>query len=70
MLLNGKIFDTLIEAKVVIENWRMEYNQFRQHSSLGNISPEEFAALDRTLETGLIKAPGTVKNDLQNFRLT
>ena len=38
-LLNGEIFDTLLEAKVVIENWRREYNQFRPHSSLGYRPP-------------------------------
>ncbi len=34
-LLNGEIFDTLLEARVVIECWRREFNQFRPHSSLG-----------------------------------
>ena len=38
-LLNREIFDTLLEAKVVIENWRREYNQFRPHSSLGYRPP-------------------------------
>jgi transposase InsO family protein len=38
-LLNGEIFDTLIEAKVVIERWRKEYNRFRPHSSLGYKPP-------------------------------
>jgi len=38
-LLNGEIFDTLLEAKVVIENWRRKYNQFRPHSSLGYKPP-------------------------------
>jgi len=38
-LLNREIFDTLVEAKVVIENWRREYNQFRPHSSLGYRPP-------------------------------
>jgi len=33
-LLNGEIFTTLLEAKVLIENWRKEYNQLRPHSSL------------------------------------
>jgi len=28
-LLNGEIFDTLLETKVIIENWRREYNQLR-----------------------------------------
>ena len=34
-LLNGEIFDTLTEARVVTEAWRKEYNQTRPHSSLG-----------------------------------
>ena len=34
-LLNGEIFDTLLEAKVLIERWRMEYNTVRPHSALG-----------------------------------
>ena len=38
-LLNGEIFTTLLEAKVLIENWRNEYNQFRPHSSLHNQPP-------------------------------
>jgi len=33
-LLNGEIFDTLHEAKVVVEGWRKFYNQKRPHSSL------------------------------------
>ncbi|UCE38966.1 MAG: transposase family protein, partial [Thermoplasmata archaeon] len=38
-LLNREIFDTLLEAKVIIENWRREYNQLRPHSSLGYRPP-------------------------------
>jgi len=38
-LLNGEIFDTLLEARVVIEGWRREYNQCRPHSSLGYKPP-------------------------------
>ena len=38
-LLNGEIFTTLLEAKVLIEQWRNEYNQFRPHSSLNYQSP-------------------------------
>ena len=34
-LLNCEIFETLNEEKALIENWRMEYNTFRPHSSLG-----------------------------------
>jgi transposase InsO family protein len=38
-LLNGEIFDTLLEARVLIEIWRREYNGHRPHSSLGYKPP-------------------------------
>jgi transposase InsO family protein len=38
-LLNGEIFDTVLEARVIIERWRKEYNQKRPHSSLGYRPP-------------------------------
>jgi transposase InsO family protein len=34
-LLNGEIFDTILEARVVIEAWRRHYNTMRPHSTLG-----------------------------------
>ncbi len=45
-LLNGEIFDTLTEAKVLIERWRQEYNRFRPHSSLGYKPPAPEAKTD------------------------
>jgi putative transposase len=43
-LLNGEIFETLLEAKVLIERGRIEYNTVRPHSSLGyrQPAPESF----------------------------
>jgi putative transposase len=38
-LLNGEIFYTLAEAKIVIEIWRRHYNTKRPHSSLGYRPP-------------------------------
>jgi transposase InsO family protein len=38
-LLNGEIFYSLREAKVVIEQWRRHYNAIRPHSSLGYRPP-------------------------------
>ena len=38
-LLNEEIFETLLEAKVLIEAWRVEYNTIRPHSSLGYMPP-------------------------------
>ena len=44
-LLNGEIFYTLKEAKVLIEKWRLEYNTFRPHSSLNYHPPAPEAYL-------------------------
>ncbi len=38
-LLNREVFSTLIEAQILIEWWRKEYNQIRPHSSLGYRPP-------------------------------
>ena len=38
-LLNGEIFDTLLEARALTERWRREYNRYRPHSSLGYKPP-------------------------------
>ena len=44
-LLEREIFTTLKEAKVLIEQWRKEYNQVRPHSSLGYRPPAPEAIL-------------------------
>jgi putative transposase len=41
--LNGCQFGSLLEAKVLLEDWRIEYNCERPHSALGMLSPAEFA---------------------------
>ncbi len=38
-LLARELFDTLLEAKVLIERWRKAYNTVRPHSSLGYRPP-------------------------------
>lgn len=38
-LLNREIFETLLEAQVLIEPWRVEYNTFRPDGSLGYKPP-------------------------------
>ena len=43
--LNRELFGSLLEAQVIIEAWRVEYNGLRPHSSLGYQTPNEFAAL-------------------------
>ena len=34
-LLNGEIFETMLEAKVLIERWRVNYNTIRPPGALG-----------------------------------
>lgn len=41
--LNREIFGSLLEAKVLVEQWRIEYNTNRPHSSLGYQTPQEVA---------------------------
>jgi transposase InsO family protein len=48
-LLNREIFTTLTEAKVLIEEWRKEYNQVRPHSSLGYKPPAPEAKMLKVL---------------------
>jgi putative transposase len=42
--LNMNIFHGGLEAIEIIEDWRIEYNEHRPHSSLGYLTPSEFAA--------------------------
>ncbi len=49
-LLNGEIFDTMAEAKVLIESWRIYYNTIRPHSSLDYMPP---APETRVVDIGL-----------------
>ncbi len=43
-LLNGELFTSLTEAKVVTEDYRSAYNHRRPHSSLGYETPAAYAA--------------------------
>ena len=65
-LLAREVFDTLLEAKVLIERWRQAYNTIRPHSSLGYRAPApeatqscSFASAtpQRTNRTGLLATP-------------
>ena len=44
-LLNGEIFYSLKEAKVLVERWRVHYNTVRPHSALGYRPPAPEAVL-------------------------
>ena len=42
-LLAMEAFSSLLEARVLVEDWRIEYNTVRPHSALGYLTPTEFA---------------------------
>ena len=46
-LLNGEIFYTVAEARVLIERWREHYNRVRPHSALGYRPPVPSSATRR-----------------------
>jgi len=50
-LLNTELFDTLLEARVLIERWRIHYNTVRLHSSLGYKPPAPEAVLTNQTTT-------------------
>ena len=42
--LNGELFLSRVEAKYVVDRWRLDYNHRRPHSMLGWLTPAQFAA--------------------------
>jgi len=61
--LNEHVFVKLADARSKIEEWRIQYNRERPHSSLGNLRPEEFAAQASTEGARPLHAPlGQLKN--------
>ncbi len=41
-LLSTEQFDTLLEAQVLAEDWRIEYNTYRPHGSVDGLTPAAF----------------------------
>jgi putative transposase len=58
-LLAVELFSCLTEARVLIEDWRQDYNDRRPHSALGMMTPTAFAASWR--EAHLADAPASAE---------
>ena len=41
--LNRELFGSLLEARIILESWRVEYNAVRPHSALGYRTPNQYA---------------------------
>lgn len=71
--LNEHWFTSLTEARIRIDIWWREYDEWRPHSSLGDLTPAEFAArcrgkLARKLEPAdYNRPPDCLNNSMAEF---
>jgi transposase InsO family protein len=65
-VLNREVFHSVKEAKVVVENWRLEYNHHRPHSSLGYMTPAAFAASRNPPGSATLRLPDCDKKNMDN----
>ena len=60
--LNGWRFDNLLEARVLIEDWRIDYNEHRPH---GDLTPSEYhpkpTSMNRPQHTGPKTKPASLR---------
>ena len=69
--LNRELFDTLRGAQVGLAGFRREYNTQRPHSSLGYLTPAEFAAKRRAeLRSASVLASPSLANTTQTTQNT
>jgi putative transposase len=60
--LNETVFSSLAEARVLLAEWRRDYNEQRPHSRLGWLTPSEFANLhtpEQAMATGAVQLEGS-----------
>ena len=60
--LNRELFGSLLEARIILESWRNEYNDQRPHSSLGYQTPSEYAR--SASDIGLQSASGLLASNI------
>jgi putative transposase len=52
-LLAVEAFSSLLEARLLVEDWRIEYNTVRPHSALGYLTPADYARTWTTQQLAL-----------------
>ncbi len=60
--LNVNVFRNLFELRRLAQLWRNDYNEIRPHSSLGYLTPAEFAAQYRLESGGKDGGPAALEN--------
>ncbi len=64
--LNGELFHTLTEARVLIEDWRKHYNHIRPHSSLGYRPPAPEAIVSHDPHSATLHADHGLQRQWMN----
>jgi putative transposase len=65
-VLNREVFYSVKEAKVIVENWRLEYNNHRPHSGLGYMTPAGYAASCNPPGSAALRLPDCRTNNVDN----
>lgn len=65
-LLNGEIFYTLLEAKTLIEKWRIHYNEVRPHKSLNYQPPALKVLLTNSSDHQMLEAQASTASEKIN----
>jgi putative transposase len=56
-LLNAEAFASVLEARVLGQEWKQQYNHVRPHSSLGYRTPAEFGAMAPGADSAALRRP-------------
>ena len=65
-ILNREVFYSVKEAKVIVEDWRLEYNNHRPHSGLGYMTPAAFAASCNPPGSATLRLPDCRTKNVDN----
>ena len=65
--LNRELFGNLREVRVILESWRVEYNERRPHSALGYRTPNEYAGTQMNRFDGGCAPPTPRRSPRQAF---
>jgi len=69
-VLNREVFYSVTEAKVIAEDWRLEYNNHRPHSGLGYMAPAAFAASCNPPGSATLRLPDCMTKNMDNSLIT
>ena len=65
-VLNREVFYSVKEAKVIVENWRLEYNNHRPHSGLGYMTPAGYAVSCNPPGSATLRLPDCMIKNMGN----